>query len=47
METLDLYKLAENEKITFFYDDINDANGAYFNNCILLNKKIINTDLEK
>lgn len=47
METLDLYKIAENEKITFFYDTIKDANGAYFNNCILLNKKIINTDLEK
>lgn len=47
METLDLYKLAEEENITFYYDNLKDSDGLYFNNCILLSKKILNSFLEK
>ncbi len=47
MEILDLYKIAENENISFYYDNMKKCNAAYYNNCILLNKKIINTKLEK
>ncbi len=48
METLDLYKLAEKENIDFYYDDkMKNCNSTYFNDCILINKKIINTGIEK
>lgn len=47
MEILDLYKIAENENISFYYDNMKKCNATYYNNCILLNKKIINTKLEK
>ncbi|MGN1012252.1 MAG: ImmA/IrrE family metallo-endopeptidase [Clostridia bacterium] len=47
METLDLYKLAENEKIRFYYDLSPDYDGLYCNNCIMLNVSILNTKKEK
>ena len=47
MESLDLYKLAENENIKFYYNNLKDINGLYYNNNILLNNKIINTYKEK
>ena len=47
MESLDLYKLAENENIKFYYNDLHECNGLYYNNSILLNNKIINTYKEK
>lgn len=47
METLDLYKLAENEKITITFMNFKDLDGLYFNNNICLNKKIINTNKER
>lgn len=47
MEALDLYKLAEHENIKFYYNDLHDCNGLYYNNSILLNNKILNTYKEK
>lgn len=47
METIDLYKIAEKEKIDFLYKNIDDADGAYCNSCILLNKSILNSPREK
>ncbi len=47
METIDLYKIAEKEKIEFLYKNIDDADGAYCNKCILLNKAILNGPKEK
>ncbi len=48
MEILDLYNLAEKENINFYYDDrMKKCNSTYYNNCILINKKIINTNIEK
>lgn len=48
MEILDLYKLAEKENIDFYYDDkMKKCNSTYYNDCILINKKIMNTSIEK
>lgn len=47
MEALDLYILVEKEEISFHYCNLKDCNGLYYNNCILLNKKIMNTNKEK
>ena len=47
METLDLYKLAENEKINIHFHDFKDLNGLFCLGDIYLNKKILNTNKEK
>ena len=47
METLDLYKLAENEKINIYFHNFKDLNGLFCLGNIYLNKKILNTNKEK
>lgn len=47
METLDLYKLAENEKINIYFYNFKDLNGLFALGDIYLNKKILNTYKEK
>ena len=47
METLDLYKIAENEKINIYFHNFKDLNGLFCLGDIYLNKKILNTYKEK
>lgn len=47
METLDLYKIAENEKINIYFHNFKDLNGLFCLGDIYLNKKILNTKKEK
>lgn len=47
MTTLDLYNIAEKEKIGIFYKNFYDLDGLFYSGNIYLNKNIINSNKER
>lgn len=47
MTTLDLYKLAEKEKINIYYQNFSDLDGLFLCGNIYLSRKILNTNKER
>lgn len=47
MNLLDLYNIAEKEKINIFNINFNDLDGLFLDGNIYLNKKILNTNKER